>query len=137
MVISFNKYQGAGNDFIIIDNREGIFDPGNSELVSRLCNRRFGIGADGLILISKSTQYDFEMKYFNSDGMEGTMCGNGGRCASKFAIVSGIAGNDLIFKTIDGIHKASAHNEIIRLQMNDVKEPSVINCNYFLNTGSP
>jgi diaminopimelate epimerase len=137
MVISFNKYQGAGNDFIIIDNREGIFDPGDSELVSRLCDRRFGIGADGLILISKSPQYDFEMKYFNSDGMEGTMCGNGGRCASKFAIESGIAGNDLIFKTIDGVHKASFQNEIIRLQMNDVKETSVINCNYFLNTGSP
>jgi diaminopimelate epimerase len=135
--IVFNKYQGAGNDFIIIDNRKDIFNPDNSNLINKLCDRRFGIGADGLILVSGSLQYDFEMKYFNSDGFEGTMCGNGGRCSSDFAIRAGIAGKKLTFRAIDGVHKATSEEGIIRLQMNDVKEPRLINGNYFINTGSP
>ena len=110
---------------------------GSPELINRLCNRRFGIGADGLILISDLAGYDFEMKYFNSDGHEGTMCGNGGRCSADFAIRAGIAGKKLAFKAIDGIHMAEAHDNIIRLQMNDVKPPDTINNGYFLNTGSP
>jgi diaminopimelate epimerase len=133
----FNKYQGAGNDFIIIDNRDGFFNPGDFKLINKLCDRRFGIGADGLILISKSSQHDFEMKYFNSDGFEGTMCGNGGRCSADFAIRKGIAGKSLIFKAVDGVHKALSEEGIIRLQMNDVNEPRLINGNYFINTGSP
>jgi diaminopimelate epimerase len=137
MITVFNKYQGTGNDFVIIDNRKGTIDPLNSVLINRLCDRRFGIGADGLILISESRQYDFEMKYFNSDGHEGSMCGNGGRCSSDFAIKSGIAGNDLSFKAIDGVHRARTDNGIIRLSMNDVKKPQIISGNYFLNTGSP
>jgi diaminopimelate epimerase len=137
MTVLFNKYQGAGNDFIIIDNRKGIFNPDDSRLINRLCDRRFGIGADGLILISGSTQYDFEMKYFNSDGFEGTMCGNGGRCSADFAVRSGIAERNLIFNAIDGVHKAVSEEGIIRLQMNDVKEPRIINGCYFINTGSP
>ena len=99
MTILFNKYQGAGNDFIIIDNRKDIFNPDNSNLINKLCDRRFGIGADGLILISLTPQYDFEMKYFNSDGFEGTMCGNGGRCSADFAIRAGIAGKKLIIQS--------------------------------------
>lgn len=137
MAIVFNKYQGAGNDFIIIDNRKGFFSSGDSNLVKKLCDRRFGIGADGLILISNSNQHDFEMKYFNSDGFEGTMCGNGGRCSADFAIKEGIAGKKLIFKAIDGAHKAVSEENIIRLQMNDIKETRLINGNYFINTGSP
>jgi len=137
MITVFNKYQGAGNDFIIIDNRKGIFNPDDSGLINKLCDRRFGIGADGLILISGSLQYDFEMKYFNSDGFEGTMCGNGGRCSADFAIRAGIAGKKLTFKAIDGVHKAVSEEGIIRLQMNDVKEPHLINGSYFINTGSP
>jgi diaminopimelate epimerase len=137
MIIGFNKYQGTGNDFIIIDNRKNVFDPDNSGLVVKLCDRRFGIGADGLILISDSEHYDFEMKYFNSDGFEGSMCGNGGRCAAAYAIRKGIAGRNLTFRAVDGRHKAVYDGGIISLQMNDVKEPAVINGNYFINTGSP
>ena len=137
MIITFNKYQGSGNDFIIIDNRNNIFNPENHDLINKLCNRRFGIGADGLILINRLPDYDFEMKYFNSDGFESTMCGNGGRCASDFAIKSGIAGKNLSFKAIDGLHEAVSGNGIIRLHMNDVKDTSIITGNYFINTGSP
>jgi diaminopimelate epimerase len=137
MTIVFNKYQGTGNDFIIIDNRKEVIKPDNSALIKWLCDRRFGIGADGLILISSSDQYDFVMKYFNSDGLEGSMCGNGGRCSSAFAIKEGIAGNSLSFKAIDGVHKALAENGIVNLQMNDIEEYRKIKENYFLNTGSP
>jgi diaminopimelate epimerase len=137
MTIVFNKYQGAGNDFVIIDNRNGNFNTEDSVLINRLCDRRFGIGADGLILICASTNYDFEMKYFNSDGLEGSMCGNGGRCSADFAIKSGIAGKKLSFKAVDGVHKAFAEEGIIRLQMNDVKNPQLVNGFYSLSTGSP
>jgi diaminopimelate epimerase len=135
--IVFNKYQGAGNDFIIIDNRKDVFNPDDSELIIRLCNRRFGIGADGLILITQCLEYDFEMSYFNADGFESSMCGNGGRCAADFVIKAGIAGNRMKFKAIDGIHRALSEEDIIRLQMKDVKEPEMINNNYYINTGSP
>jgi diaminopimelate epimerase len=137
MITVFNKYQGTGNDFVIIDNRNGAFDPKNYALINKLCDRRFGIGADGLILISDNHQHDFEMKYFNSDGHEGSMCGNGGRCSSAFAIKSGIAGKELSFQAIDGVHKARLDNNIIRLSMNDVQKPQKVSGNYFINTGSP
>lgn len=137
MTIVFNKYQGAGNDFIIIDNRKGRFNPSDSELIKRLCDRRFGIGADGLILISSSSEYNFVMKYFNADGFEGSMCGNGGRCSADFALKNGISCNNMIFNAIDGPHKAVKEKEIVRLQMNDVKETRLIKNNYFINTGSP
>jgi diaminopimelate epimerase len=137
MTIQFNKYQGAGNDFVIIDNRNNGFNPDDYVLINRLCDRRFGIGADGLILICKSESNDFEMKYFNSDGKIGSMCGNGGRCSSDFAIKHGIAKTKLSFKAADGLHNAIAENGIIRLQMNDPKEPALVNGSYFINTGSP
>jgi diaminopimelate epimerase len=137
MIIPFNKYHGTGNDFIIIDNRKSIFNPADTKLINRLCDRRFGIGADGFILISTHKNYDFEMKYFNSDGNESSMCGNGGRCAARFAYSKGIAGNKQRFLTIDGKHEALILNELIRLQMNDVTEFSLVTGNYLLNTGSP
>jgi len=133
----FNKYQGAGNDFIIIDNREDVFNTSDNSLIKRLCDRRFGIGADGLILICSSDVYDFEMKYFNSDGFEGSMCGNGGRCSAAFSIRNSIATEKLVFKAIDGIHKAESTDLIIDLSMNDVNETRIINGNYSINTGSP
>lgn len=137
MMIGFNKYQGAGNDFIIIDNRNGIFNPQNSTLISNLCHRRFGIGADGLILINRSSEFDFRMLYFNSDGFEGSMCGNGGRCAADFAFKLKIADKKLIFNAIDGVHEAISNNGIIRLKLNDVLETRMVGENHFLNTGSP
>lgn len=137
MIIPFNKYQGTGNDFVIIDNRKLIFNPADSTLIKKLCNRRFGIGADGLILISNKEGYDYEMRYFNSDGNESSMCGNGGRCAADFTLLSGIACNNQRFLTCDGIHEAVVVNGIVRLKMNDVAGIKLIHSNYFINTGSP
>lgn len=137
MNIPFNKYQGAGNDFIIIDNRNGIFNPDDYEFINRLCDRRFGIGADGLILISNHEQADFEMKYFNSDGKLGSMCGNGGRCAAHFSWKKGIAGNKQKFIAFDGLHNASVDENTVRLEMRDINEFRIIDGNYFINTGSP
>jgi diaminopimelate epimerase len=137
MAIAFNKYQGTGNDFIIIDNRNSVFNPGDSSSINRLCDRRFGIGADGLILIGALDGYDYEMIYFNSDGFRGTMCGNGGRCTAAFALKHGIAGTSQRFMAPDGIHEARSENNIIRLTMSDVKNISTISGNYFINTGSP
>ena len=137
MNIAFNKYQGAGNDFIIIDNRNSLINPADLKLINKLCDRRFGIGADGLILISNNSEADFEMKYFNSDGKIGSMCGNGGRCTAHFALKGNIAGNKQKFMAYDGIHEASVDNNIVRLQMSNVNEYKIIDGNYFINTGSP
>ena len=136
-IVGFNKYQGAGNDFIIIDNRNSIFNPDNPALIKKLCDRRFGIGADGLILINNKTGFDFEMVYFNADGYIGSMCGNGGRCTADFALKSGIAEKKLRFIAADGIHYAEPEGELIRLKMNDVNEIRSVAGNYFIITGSP
>jgi len=137
MQIPFNKYHGTGNDFIIIDNREGVFNPSDAVLINKLCHRRYGIGADGLILISRHKQFNYEMKYFNADGKEGSMCGNGGRCTAAFAFRAGIAGKNQKFFAFDGPHEAEIGNENIRLQMSDVTSITKIKGNYFINTGSP
>ena len=137
MEYHFNKYQGTGNDFIIIDNRNKTLKPGNVDLINKLCNRRFGIGADGLILISDHKVYDFEMKYFNSDGKEGTMCGNGGRCAVNFARSIGLADKTTRFIATDGVHEAKISDNIVDLKMSDVTDIKLIKGNYFMNTGSP
>jgi diaminopimelate epimerase len=137
IALPFNKYQGAGNDFVIIDNRYAVFNPDNHAVISRMCNRRFGIGADGLILVNKYEGLDFEMVYFNSDGYVGSMCGNGGRCTADFAIRHGIAGSHMRFKAYDGIHEAFSENGKIRLQMSDINDFRLVNGNYFINTGSP
>ena len=137
MIIPFNKYHGTGNDFIIIDNRNNIFNPSDTVTIKELCTRRFSIGADGLILISSLEGYDYEMKYFNSDGNESSMCGNGGRCAAAFTNKHGIAGLSQRFLTYDGVHEAIISGEIIKLKMNDVDEIKTPGTDYYINTGSP
>lgn len=135
--IPFDKYQGAGNDFIIIDDREGGFGPGDPGLIRRLCDRRFGVGADGLILVSRHDRADFEVRYFNADGRLGSMCGNGARCAAHFALRKGIAGPNPRFQAYDGVHEAEISGGTVRLRMADVTGCRVIEGHYFIDTGSP
>ncbi len=137
MKIKFYKYQGAGNDFIIIDNRSVNFPKGNIKLIQNLCHRKFGIGADGLMLLENSKDYDFKMMYFNADGNEGTMCGNGGRCLVAFAKQFGIISTKTTFEAIDGIHHAEITGTNVSLQMQDVNDIESSYNHIFLNTGSP
>ncbi|WP_347922208.1 diaminopimelate epimerase [Pontimicrobium sp. SW4] len=134
---TFYKYQGTGNDFVIIDNREGIFDKEDTKLVANLCDRRFGIGADGLILLENCIDADFKMVYYNSDGNESTMCGNGGRCLVAFAKEIGVINNDTVFLAIDGLHHAKIEGHIVKLQMQDVPKIETFSKHVFLDTGSP
>ena len=136
-LLQFYKYQGTGNDFVMIDNRDNVFDPSNLSLVQKLCDRKFGIGADGLILIQNIQGYDFEMIYFNSDGSQ-SLCGNGSRCAVNFAKKLGIIGSETYFLAIDGPHEAIVNpNGIVKLKMGDVSAIEAGDDYYFINTGSP
>jgi len=138
MILFFYKYQGTGNDFIIIDNREHKFDNLSPKQIQKLCERKFGIGADGLMLMNRKEGYDFEMKYFNADGRTSSMCGNGGRCMIKFAFHMGIHKYTYHFYAADGAHEAEIDNQnLIRLKMNDVKNIELNNGYAILNTGSP
>ena len=137
MKTHFHKYQGTGNDFIIIDNRNWSITDLPVEKVKLLCDRRFGIGADGLMLLNPKTGYDFEMKYYNSDGREGSMCGNGGRCMVQFAYHLGIHKNAYHFIAVDGEHEAEIEGDIVNLKMKDVNGIREFDGDYILNTGSP
>lgn len=134
--MDFYKYQGTGNDFVIIDNRNLEF-PKDKEIIEKLCDRRFGIGGDGLILLENESTSDFKMVYYNSDGNESTMCGNGGRCLVAFAHFLDIFESQTTFQAIDGLHEAKINNGIVKLKMSDVNSIKNINENYELNTGSP
>lgn len=138
MQLKFYKYQGTGNDFVIIDNSQGVIDL-SKEQIANICDRKFGIGADGLMLLEKSNKYDFEMKYYNADGNLGSMCGNGGRCIVKFAQDIDLIDEHAMFLAYDGLHEARIDkNGIVALEMNDVKELIKIdNATCELNTGSP
>jgi diaminopimelate epimerase len=138
MDIPFFKYQGTGNDFIIIDNRNAEFSSLTTEHINRLCDRRFGIGADGLMLLNVKDGYDFEMKYYNADGREGSMCGNGGRCMVKFAYHLGIHKPSYKFSAVDGDHEAEIDLDgTVSLKMSDVNEIRQYHGDYLLDTGSP
>ncbi len=137
MSITFYKYQGTGNDFIIIDNRQQIFPKNDTKLVEKLCDRRFGIGADGLILLENDNDSDFKMVYYNADGNESSMCGNGGRCIVAFAKYLGIIKNETSFNAIDGMHNASIEEGLISLQMKNVQKIDAFDTYAFLDTGSP
>lgn len=138
MNIEFYKYQGTGNDFILLDNREKIYDALSIAQVKGLCDRHFGIGADGLMLLNNKEGYDFEMIYFNSDGNPGSMCGNGGRCMVEFASKMGIKKKEYNFLASDGVHQAEIDLEKkVSLKMQDVKNVDFSLDHYVLDTGSP
>lgn len=139
MKINFQKYQGTGNDFVMIDNRLGEYNDINSQMVELLCDRRFGIGADGLILLEHAENVAFKMRYFNRDGKEASMCGNGGRCIAAFAAKLQIVPLNTVFEfvAVDGIHQAKVNNSFISLKMSDVAEIKKFDDGFFLDTGSP
>ena len=140
MLLNFQKYQGTGNDFVMIDQRvQKFIDHDDKKLIELLCDRRFGIGADGLILLEKSEEHDFKMVYFNADGKQSTMCGNGGRCIVHFAWSLGVCGKETIFEAIDGLHKGKIFDSnVVSIQMSDVLKVDVKTTKtYVLNTGSP
>lgn len=137
--IYFNKYQGAGNDFIMVDNRDNRYNHHNPELIARLCDRRFGIGGDGIMFLQLKTGYDFEMVYYNSDGQPSSMCGNGGRCIVAFAKQLNIIDQETNFLAVDGPHyaKISEKGDWVSLQMIDVNNINKDGEAFVLNTGSP
>lgn len=137
MQINFSKYQGTGNDFILIDNRSLAFPKNDTKLVAKLCDRRFGIGADGLLLLEDDKDSDFRMVYYNSDGNLSSMCGNGGRCLAAFAQSLGMVGDTAEFVASDGPHYANISDGVISLQMKDVDTIGIQTGYVFLDTGSP
>lgn len=138
MNIQFYKYQGTGNDFVILDNRNNQYSGLTTPQIKFMCDRRFGIGADGLMQLNLLDGFDFKMKYYNADGTESSMCGNGGRCLVKFAKDMGIVKSTYHFLAIDGPHEASfANNGWVRLKMKDVNEMNEDDGNCVVDTGSP
>ncbi|MBU2940647.1 diaminopimelate epimerase [Lacinutrix sp. C3R15] len=137
MTHTFYKYQGTGNDFVMIDNRLKTFNKKDTKKVAFLCDRRFGIGADGLILLENHETADFKMVYYNADGNESTMCGNGGRCIVAFANFLNIVKDHTTFQAIDGMHDAIIEDDIIKLHMQNVDLVEKHANHIFLNTGSP
>ena len=138
MELTFYKYEGAGNDFVLLDDRKIQFPHTRSDLVKFICDRRFGIGADGLMLLRPLNGYDYKMVYYNADGNESTMCGNGGRCLAAFAQKLGIIDKKAIFTAADGVHEAELLTDnYVRLKMTDVTKIETGKDYYYLNTGVP
>jgi len=138
MLVQFSKYHGTGNDFIMIDGRRLQSYHFSSGIIKQICDRRFGVGGDGLIFLEESHSSDFTMRYYNADGREGTMCGNGGRCIVSFARKLGIVDQQTDFEGIDGKHFASFTSQgTIRLKLADVSGIQELEDGYLVNTGSP
>lgn len=137
MIFSFVKYQGTGNDFVCIDNRKKQFPIDNHNEIARICDRNFGVGADGFICIESDTDAHFYMRYFNADGNEGSLCGNGSRCAIHFAKTLGLTQEKVLFKAADGVHHAQFVSDEIALELHDISKWEERDEALFLNTGSP
>ena len=137
--IKFYKYHGTGNDFVLIDNRDENFDGSDEKLIAAICHRRFGVGADGLMLLEESRKGLFAMRYYNSDGREASMCGNGGRCIAAFAADLGVAprGQYFSFTAVDGMHEALVDDNRVTLKMTNVHKIRKEMEGWFLDTGSP
>jgi diaminopimelate epimerase len=136
MNLTFYKYQGTGNDFVVLDNLNHEISL-TQEQVAFLCDRRKGVGADGLMLLQPKEGYDFEMVYYNADGLVGSMCGNGGRCLVAFAQFLGVVDNEAYFIASDGPHQAHLKDGLVHLQMKDVYAIEDLEEACFMNTGSP
>jgi diaminopimelate epimerase len=144
--IRFTKASGAGNDFILLDNRTGRLPEGHAALARTLCSRPFGVGADGLLVLEPSSRADFVMKYYNADGSYGGMCGNGGRCIARYAHAKGIVGRGMRFEALDHVYRAECLDNVVRLTM---KDPGALELDVrlagegldvtgqFIDTGSP
>lgn len=138
MKIHFYKYQGTGNDFVILDNRNAQYSNISKDQINHICSRRFGVGADGLMMLNNKAGYDFEMTYFNADGAPGSMCGNGGRCLVKFAFHMGIHKDKYHFIASDGPHEAEIDADgTVSLKMKDVNRIAEYGSDFLLDTGSP
>ena len=135
MNLTFYKYQGTGNDFVMVDNRTKIFPKDNTDIISQICDRNFGVGADGIILIEHDEKLDFKMIYFNADGSQ-TFCGNGARCAVAFAKSLNIIKDKTTFLAVDGEHFAEIKKDIISLQMINVDDIKVNENSVFMHTGT-
>jgi len=138
--IEFIKYHGTGNDFIILDGFKSAYDADtwSAEQIKLMCHRNFGIGADGLIICAPSADSDFQMVYYNSDGYQSSMCGNGGRCILHFAYQNQYCSDEAVFEAIDGLHQGQVKGDIISLKMQDVSTYEQLNDKaYFIDTGSP
>ena len=137
MPIKFFKYQSTGNDFVLIDNREGVFPGNDTAFINRLCDRKFGIGADGLILLADSEIADFDMQYYNADGSLSSFCGNGSRAIVSFANYLGIIEDTARFEAYDGMHEAVISGNLIEVKMADVQNGRPVLNGTFIDTGSP
>jgi diaminopimelate epimerase len=137
--LPFYKYQGAGNDFIMVDNRSLSYQHNNPEKLAKLCDRRFGVGGDGIMFLEPAEGFDFKMVYYNADGNPSSMCGNGGRCIVAFAKFLGVIENETTFIAVDGPHyaKISDAGDWVSLQMIDVEHIEKDENDFVLNTGSP
>ncbi|MCH4895746.1 diaminopimelate epimerase [Marinilabiliaceae bacterium JC040] len=137
MNIDIYKYHGAGNDFILIDNRLNNYTL-DTKHIAFLCDRHLGVGADGLMILENDAEHDFKMRYYNSDGKEASLCGNGSRCIVRFAKDLNIIENKTSFMAFDGVHEAEIFtNDYVKLQMQDVSYIKDYSDHYFLDTGSP
>ncbi|MFY7989814.1 MAG: diaminopimelate epimerase [Fluviicola sp.] len=136
MQVKFFKYQGTGNDFVMLDNRDGRYDALSLDQIVSLCDRRFGVGADGLIKINSKTGFDFEVDYYNADGSK-SFCGNGARCAVAFADFLGVTQSEVRFLAIDGEHDAVKKGGLVHLKMNDIDQVDLLDPDLTIFTGSP